>query len=90
MKAFILNDPLFSKKEKKKFGVFQKHSLLVAVSAEANTSVGASQERMQKKEEEGERKKSLGSISSAKAIRGAQKEAFPQIKYDFHLYVMLH
>lgn len=89
MKAFILNDPLFSKKEKKKLGVFQKHSLLVAVSAEANTSVGASQERMQKKEE-GERKKSLGSISSAKAIRGAQKEAFPQIKYDFHLYVMLH
>lgn len=35
-------------------------------------------------------KKSLGSISSAKAITGAQKEAFPQIKDDFHLYVMLH
>lgn len=48
---------------------------------------------MQKKEArggKGEEKKSLGSISSAKAIRGAQKEAFPQIKYDFHLYVMLH
>lgn len=33
---------------------------------------------------------SPGFIPSAKAIRGAQKEAFPQIKYDFHLYVMLH
>lgn len=63
--------------------------MLFAVSAEANTGVGASQEKDAKREEEGERK-SLGSISSAKAITGAQKEAFPQIKYDFHLYVMLH
>lgn len=45
MKAFVLNDPLFSKKEKKNLGVFQKHSLLFAVSAEANAGVGASQEK---------------------------------------------
>lgn len=35
---------------------------------------------------------SLGFISSGKAIRGVKKKkkAFPQIKYDFHLYVLLH
>lgn len=45
---------------------------------------------LQKREEKNHTEISLGFISSAKAIRGAQKEAFPQIKYDFHLYVMLH